>query len=238
MKGIVSFVLAVALAAVGLWLSTSLGALQIWMFGAGLIGLVGISAESFLERPSSFESPGLLVVAGLWLTQVTPAESQMVVSGASAFLMAALLLGLKASMQPDGQHHRVGRFVASLILYLVTFVLFALIYHTKERSLVTATATGLVALLASLEMLRFGKGKQSFGWRLAALAGLVVAETTWALNYWPVSGLVGGALLLLTFYVFTGLLVAIREGGLERRLLLEYGAVGMAGFLAIAWAVI
>ncbi len=250
MKGIVAFVLAVGLVAAGLWLSTGLGAIQIWLFGGGLIGLVGISAESFLEQPTSSEprdqyqaftlwiAPGLLVVSGLWLTQVTPPESQMVVVAGAALLMAALLMGLKSSLDPGGRYSRAGRFVANLALYLVTFLLFALIYHTKERSLVTASATGLVALLAALEALRSGKGRRPFGWRMAALAGLVVAETTWALNYWPVSGLVGGALLLLTFYVFTGLVVAIQEGALERRMLLEYGTVGIAGFMAIAWAVL
>lgn len=250
MKAIVAFVLAVALVAAGLWLSTGLGTIQIWLFGAGLIGLVGISAESFLEQSSSSEpqdqyqsfilwiGPGLLVVSGLWLTQVSPQESQLVVMAGASLLMAVLLQGQKYGMESDGRYARIGRFAANLVLYLVTFVLFALVYHTKERSLVTATATGLIALLASLELLRWGKGKHGFGWRLAILAGLVVAETTWALNYWPVSGLVGGALLLLTFYVFTGLVVAIQEGSLERRMLLEYGTVGVAGFMAIAWAVL
>jgi hypothetical protein len=248
-KGTVGFVLAVGLAAAGLWLSTGLGALQIWLFGAGLVGLVGISAESFLEPSLSPESkdqyqaftlwiaPGLLVVAGLWLMQVTPPESQAVVVVGAALLMAGLLLGQRSGLEVGGRRSRTGRFVANLLLYLVGFVLFALIYHTKERSLVTASATGLVALLAAAELLRPVKQRQALRWRMAALAGLVVAETTWALNYWPVSGLVGGAMLLLAFYVFTGLVAAIQEGTLERRMLLEYGAVSILGFAAIVWAV-
>ncbi|MHB0870937.1 MAG: DUF5656 family protein [Chloroflexota bacterium] len=249
MKGIAAFLLAVGLVGGGLWLSAGLGSFQIWLFGAGLIGLVGISVESFLGQPSSPEAgsqyqafnlwvaPGLLVVAGLWLIQVTPAESQPVAAVATGAVMAALLLGLSASLKPGGRYYRIGRFTGNLILYLITFLLFALIYHTKERSLLTATATGLVALLAALEVLRSGPGVRVTGWRLAALVALVVAETTWALNYWPVSGLIGGAMLLLTFYVFAGLLLAIQEGALERRMLAEYGTVGVAGFLVIAWAV-
>ncbi len=249
-KGIVAFVLAVGLVAGGLWLSTGLGAVQIWLFGAGLMGLVGISAESFLGQPSSPEAgdhhqtftlwiaPGLLLVAGLWLMETAPSESQVMVAAGMGVLMGALLLGLRASLKPGERFYRAGRFTSNLILYLITFLLFSLVYHTKERSLITATTTGLVALLAALELLRSGEGVGISAWRLAAIAGLVVAETTWALNYWPVSGLVGGALLLLSFYVFTGLLVAIQEGGLERRLLVEYGTVGIAGFVAIAWAVL
>lgn len=247
MKAVFAFVLAIALVAGGLWLSVGLGFPQIWLFGAGLVALVGVSSEAWLELPPSepknryqsftlWVAPGLLVIAGLWMTQVIPPDSQMVVMAGAALLMTGLLLALRASLQADGPNYRAGRFVANLILYLVIFLLFALIYHTKERSAMTATATGVVALLAAMETFRTSKGRRSFAWRTAALAGLVVAETTWALNYWPVSGLVGGALLLLTFYVFTGLLVAVREGALERRMLLEYGMVGVAGFVAIAWA--
>lgn len=250
MRGAAAFALTVGLGAVGLWLSVGLSDLQIWLFGAGLVGLVGISAESFLEDSSSPEprnhyqafslwiAPGLLVVAGLWLAQVVPAESQLVVAAGVAALMGILLLGLRSSSKPGQRFYRPGRFMANLVLYLVVFLLFALIYHTKERSLITATSIGLIALLAGLEVLRPGRRGLVSGWQLAALAGLVVAETTWALNYWPVSGLIGGAMLLLTFYVFTGLLLAVQEGGLDRRMVAEYGTVGIAGLLAIAWAVL
>ncbi len=240
--------LAVMLVAVGLWFSRDLGTLQAWLFGAGMVGLVGISAESFLEQPLETDrrnhgqlfglwiAPSLLVVAGLWLIQAMPLESQVGVAGVMAGLMAVLLLGMKASVDPAGRFRRQGRFVANLILYLLLFLLFALIYQTRERSLITATSIGAIALLAALELLRSGQDIHASAWRLAALVALVVAETTWALNYWPVSGLVGGAMLLLTFYVFMGLLMSLQEGGLDRSMLVEYGSVGIVGLATITWA--
>jgi hypothetical protein len=247
-KGIVAFALAVVLMAVGLWLSIGLGTPQIWLFGAGLIGLVGISAESYLDQPSSGETrdhyqaftlwiaPGLLTVSSLWLVQMMPQDNQLWMVAASAAALALLLVSLKSSLSPGDRFHRQARFAANLILYLIVFVLFALIYHTKERSLFTATSIGVVALLAALEVLRLSQGTPGSGWKLSLLAALVVSETTWALNYWPVSGLVGGAMLLLTFYVFTGLILAIQEGGIERRMVTEYCSVGVAGLLVVAWA--
>jgi hypothetical protein len=145
---------------------------------------------------------------------------------------------MRAGLGTAQRLQRSGRFGANLILYLVVFLLFALIYHTKERSLFTATSIGVVSLLAALELLRSGQGRQARGWQAAVLAAMIVSETTWALNYWPTSGLVGGALLLLTFYVFVGLLLAIREGALDRRLLVEYGGVGALGLAAIAMAMV
>ena len=241
-------VLTTGAAAGGLWLSRWLGPAQLWLFGAGLIGLVGIGTETFLRESPTPEpgshyqlfalwiAPGLLIAAGLWLGQAMPADSLPAIVVAMAVLMAVLLLALLASFDPNHRFHRLGRFVGNLILYMVVFVLFALVYHTKERSLFTATATGLVALLATLEVLRFAQARLAAAWRLAGIAALVMAETTWALNYWPIGGLVGGAFLLLAFYVVTGLLVAVYEGGLDRRVVAEYGTVCIAGLLAISWA--
>lgn len=248
MKRVAALVVAMGLVGAGLWFSSTLPAPQIWLYGAGLIGLVGIAVEAFLERPRSpvprghrqlfvlWIAPGLLTAAGLWLVRITPPDSLRVVAATAAAVVGLLLLGLRAGMNPVGPFHRLGRFVGSLILYLVAFLLFALIYHTKERSLITATSIGLVAFLAAMEILRSAEGGRGPDWRLPLVAALAVAETTWALNYWPVSGLIGGAVLLLTFYVLVGLLVALREGGLDRRVLAEYGTVAVAGLLAVSWA--
>ncbi len=247
MKRWLAYAVAVGLAGTGLWLSVGLGMPQLLLFGAGLVGLVGISAEAFVEQShgpelgdhsqafSLWASPGLVVVAGLWLVRLAPADSLLPAAVGVAALLGILLLALSAGLRPERRFNRAARFVTNLITYLVVFLLFTLIYHTKERSLVTATSMGLVALAAALEILRPSQPGQASGIRLPALAALIVAETTWALNYWPVGGLIGGALLLLTFYVFSGLLLAVQEGGVDRRVVVEYGTVGIVGLLAVAW---
>lgn len=243
-----AFVLAVGVMALGVWLSAGLGMPQLLLFGAGLMGLVGVCAETFLDHPGSPElrthrqafilwsAPGLLVAAGLWVAHLLPGEYLAAVAAAAAATTLVLLLSLGIGLRPDARRYRVGRFVANLILYLVVFLLYALIYHTKERSLFTATSIGLVTLVAALEILRPARGTQAAGLGLPVLAALIVAEVTWALNYWLVGGVVGGALLLLTFYVFSGLLLAIQEGGIDRRIVVEYGIVGTVGLAAIMWA--
>jgi hypothetical protein len=56
---------------------------------------------------------------------------------------------------------------------------------------------------------------------------------TWALNYWVVRELVGGAVLLLIYYVLVGLIEIVLRAELSRRLLVEYLGVGIVGFLFI-----
>lgn len=241
------FALTVSLVGGGLWLSSGLGGVQTWLFGAGLVGLVGIVAESFLDQvnkgKSSWSYHGftawtsaiLLVTPGLWLVQLMPEALPQVALGMAA-TAGILLLSLGEALRPDRRFYQHGRFVSNLIFYLMIYVLFAMIYQTKLRGLITATSASGIALLGGLELLRSGPEGRRMNRKLAGLAalgGLIVGELAWVLGYWPVGGLVGGALLLLSFYVVVGLLQGIRDGSFGRSMLLEYGAVGVAGLLAI-----
>ena len=64
--------------------------------------------------------------------------------------------------------------------------------------------------------------------------GVILGEVTWALNYWPLTGWTGGALLLIAFYLVAGLILAQVGEGLRRRDLLEYGAVAALAFAIVA----
>lgn len=240
---------AMLLVAGSMALSRMLSGIPLVLFGAGVVGLLGIAADNFLYRPTEedpafdpqtltlWTSPGLLVAAGLWVAQVTPEGVQTPLVLGVTFMAGALLLGLQGSVMVDEERlYRWGRFAVNLILYLAAFALFALIYQTRERSLFTATGAGLVALLAGLELFRSSEEASSVVLKLALLGALIVAEAAWVVNYWPVGGLAGGALLLLSFYVFAGLLQAVQEGGLDRRVVIEYGSVGAVGLMAISWA--
>ncbi len=63
----------------------------------------------------------------------------------------------------------------------------------------------------------------------AAVTGLGVGEVTWALNYWPLNGLQGGAFLLAVYYVTTGILTYALHARLTARVALEYGLLALAG---------
>ena len=92
-----------------------------------------------------------------------------------------------------------------------------------------ATLAGLLSLV----MLRGAPAARKRTALYAALIGLASGEVTWALNYWVVLALVGGAVLLLLFYVLVGVVEGILHGELSRRLLIEYSSVGLLGFLLI-----
>ncbi len=246
----ITFTLAVVLVGGGLWLSSGLDGFQTWLFGAGLVGLVGITSESFLDRANKGETSWsyhgftawvaaiLLVTPGLWLVRLMPETLPQIVMGMAA-TAGILLLSLGEALRPDRRFSQHGRFLSNLIFYLLVYILFAMIYQTKLRGLITATSASGIALLGGVELLRAGPEGRRMDRKLgglAALGGLIIGELAWVLGYWPVGGLVGGALLLLSFYVVVGLLQGIRDGNFGRNMLLEYGAVGVAGLLAILFA--
>jgi len=118
-------------------------------------------------------------------------------------------------------------------LFVSAFVIFTLVYQTKERSVYTATVITVVATLAALALYRFRHEARYSAALYAGVTGLAVGELTWAINYWASSGLVGGAFLLLLFYVMVGVFQAHLDRSLDRHVALEYGVVGLIGLTLI-----
>jgi hypothetical protein len=180
----------------------------------------------------------IVLTVGLGIVAWQPDD---VVLASGLPLVGAALAGLAVFAQ-DRELERTGdedetgvwtKQLLSLLTYLTAFGAFTVIYQTKERSLVTATAVALVAGLLSLVLLRSTDALRRRSGLYALLTAVAAGEVTWALNYWVVRELVGGAVLLLLFYVLVGLNEVILRGELTRRLLVEYVGVGIIGFLLI-----
>jgi hypothetical protein len=153
------------------------------------------------------------VLTGLILTLVISAEYYTVDPASSRYLGARLSLNAWA--------------------YLLALVLFVLIYSAKARSLISATGVALVSTLLALEFLRSaGRGFTRTA-LYAAIAGLCTGEIVWAMNYWRISGLTGGLILLLGFYVATGLANQQLQARLTRQVLVEYALVALVGLAVL-----
>jgi hypothetical protein len=70
----------------------------------------------------------------------------------------------------------------------------------------------------------------------SGVVALATGEITWALNYWPLNGLLGGAFLLACYYFLAGTLSLHIQNRLTSRLLAEYATVAATGSLLIAAA--
>lgn len=62
------------------------------------------------------------------------------------------------------------------------------------------------------------------------MVAFLSGQLVWILNYWHLSGLRGGLLLLLFFYLLTGILLT---GRFNRQLIIEYGSITLIALLGI-----
>lgn len=150
--------------------------------------------------------------------------------------LCAILIARYHLDDEAGHARRAARTVHILLTHGIAFLVLAAIYINKARSLLSAS---LVAIVVFLLLLQIADGER-FPTERRLIYGIVGAvilgEITWALNYWPLTGWTGGAVLLIAFYLVAGLLLAQMREGVRWRDLLEYGLGAAIMFVLVAAA--
>jgi hypothetical protein len=190
--------------------------------------------------------PSMLVAGFALILQVFEGGIvQALVLSMAAVAFAAVYWAQTHSVDARERYFPLSQIVLNVLSHLAAFLLFSIIYGLKARALFSASAVGLITFLLVVEMLL-----RDTAWRealhrgtvrttsslvlLAAGAGIVVAELTWGLNYWAaLTTLVGGAFLLVAFYVATGLISHYIEGTLDRASFVEFGTVAAVAMLVV-----
>ncbi len=155
--------------------------------------------------------------------------------GFTGALLVAAILGQYVTIDLNDRAYNAARLSVNLIVYFVGWILFSAVYTLKLRTLFSAPAIGLAAGLFALELLRSSEADFGRTWLYAALIGLIMAQVVWALNYWNLSGLLGGALLLIFFYAATGIVQQYLWNRLQRIVLIEFAFVVIGALILILW---
>lgn len=185
-----------------------------WLLVTLTVGLVCTGTNLILH-----DHPHLKVHTGrpIYISWILPG----VMGGLLAYLLARaptwplwvgglILVGVGISLaisaeytavSPDAPGYPLARLGLNVLAYLLAFTLFAIIYNTRSRSLVTATLTLLTATLLALDLLSVADVQFRRVLLFAGIVGLITGESTWALNYWQISAWAGGLFLLLIFYI-------------------------------------
>ncbi len=184
-----------------------------WLLIAVMVGLVCTGTNLVMHDYPLFESAGGRPIYIAW---ILPG----LLTGIIAYLLARptswplwiaglLLSGVAishavaaeyAAFSPRNPGYPKARLALNVLAYLLGFALFAVIYHSRMRSLVTATLSLMTAFLLALDLLSVADVPFRRVLLFAAVVALLVGESTWAINYWQVSAWVGGLVLLLIFY--------------------------------------
>lgn len=190
--------------------------------------------EAPFQRLMHWIAPALLGAAlVLWLRQIDDlGRWTLALLAAAVLLPLALAAEYKtvalAPREPDGAWLQWGRMV---LLYLIALLLFAGIYGMGLRRLLGGPAVWLVTTLLGARFFWELTGELRRSFAYGAAAGLVTALTLGVLNVWSLSALRGGWLLVVSFYLAVGLLKERLAGRLDRRVALEYAAVGLLALL-------
>ncbi len=217
-----------------------------WLLIVLMIGLVCTGTNLILHghphlnvhsgRPIyiSWILPGL--AAGLSAYLLARPASWLVWLGELALAGIVVSLTISAeyvAVSPDAPGYSTARLLLNMLAYLFAFILFAVIYHVRARSLVSATLTLLTAMLLALDLLSVAEVPLRRIWPFVGVVGLIVGESTWALNYWQISAWAGGLFLLLIFYVVVNVAHQYLLERLKLSILVEFAVVAILVLLII-----
>lgn len=174
--------------------------------------------------------PTVLALAGLALLSELPwwGYQIVIILGTGAALAVAIVCEYR-TIDPQDPRHRLARLLLNAAVYVSALLMLVLIYASRARSVISATGVLVSSILLALELLRVEGNQTARTWLYAVITGIVMAELTWALNYLAIDARVGGAALLLVFYAATGLAQQHLWKRLTRRVVFEYGLVGLVG---------
>jgi hypothetical protein len=209
--------------------------------GMAMIGAESLMRSHPLGRRGELEYsypfwilPGLLNLAlAAWLNQIDNVNLWAVGVLVAAILVPLALAAEYAAVDPQQRAGTVLHWCQTALIYLVALILFTLIYGMNARSLISGTAVVVVAFLLTVRLLWPTVREIGETAVYATVVGLLIGQLIWVLNYWSLSGLRGGLLLLLLFYVVTGLMVQSRNDRFSRQVVLEYVTVTALALVAI-----
>ena len=153
---------------------------------------------------------------------------------AGTFLVA-VVIGEYITIDLNDRWYSAARLGVNLAVYLAALILFATIYSWKLRSLYSSTAIGFAAGLLALELFRGSESDFGRTWLYAAVVGISMGEIVWALNYWNLPGFIGGALLLIFFYAFTGIVQQFLWNRLNKIVFAEFTMIAVGAMALLLW---
>ena len=180
-------------------------------------------------------APAFAALTVAWLlTRISTWPLWVAVLLLGVIAIATLTFAEYVGLSPYARGYAVARLALTGVSYAIAFALFTLIYSARERSVISATITTVIAFGLALDLMAphiVGLGTAA---TFSLVVGLLVGESIWALNYWNVSNWSAGVLMLAVLYVMIGLAQQYFQDRLTRQVLIEFGVVAAIAVI-IAW---
>jgi hypothetical protein len=178
--------------------------------------------------------PVLLALAtGLFLEEVVSGYWNVVAVSAAGVVLGATLIGEYNSSVVESRGYSQARFLLNVLTYLTAFAFYSVVYDFDIDLLPGALAIGLFSVLLAIEIFREAEADVYRALAFAAVIGLMVAEMRWSLYFIPLEGFLAAILLLLVFYLSTGIIQHLLTGTFSRAIALEFVSVAAVGIAVV-----
>ena len=224
-----------------------------WVIGAVAVVVAGVGAQyadrtaaraavtitpmaEELESQTAWIVPAIATAAAVVLAATYHNATMMVVSPLIAFLGSAGALLARDLLDDAGDASgRTATTIHAFVIHAVAFLALGAIYLNKLPTPLSALLVAVVSGLLALETLERGAADRTVRLVYALLAAGIMAQVMIALNWWQTHGWTGGAVLLVCFYLVSGVLLArTQRSALRARDLVEFGAVGLVAIVILA----
>jgi hypothetical protein len=212
------------------------------------VGLVSLAVDGLVRGSARWEDdsalasviyivlPALAVLGtGLFIDSAVQGYARPISGLAGAVVVGAVVLGEYHTVDYGSRLYGPMRLTLAIATYLTAFALFTVIFGRNVPLAVSGALIGLVSLALAVELLRESRllGPSSL---LAGLAiGLSLAELRLAFYFFPLDDLLAGALLIIGFYLATGLVHHLLDHDLELGTTAEYLLVATVATAAVVF---
>ena len=162
---------------------------------------------------------------GLFIDEAVGGYGRMAAGLAAGAVTGLLLYAEYHSIAPGRPLFGPMRLVLAVVTYLAALALFT-VFFTRDLNLPASTAAvGVLSFALALDLLRESRGRGASSLLAALAIGISLAELRIALYYFPLDDLLTGALMIIGFYVATGLVHHLLDDDLTPATLAEYFVV-------------
>ena len=180
--------------------------------------------------------PGIAVLAaGFFIDETLDGYARTGAGAIAAVGIGVIAFGLYTSVDYQSPRYGAMRLILAIATYLAAFALFSVSYKDDIALQASAIVVGAVAALLATELIRESRLLDNNSLIAGFAIGLSLAELRIALYFFPLDGLLGGALLVIGFYLATGLVHHLSDRDLQFLTLLEYLTVAGVAVAAVVF---
>ncbi len=170
-----------------------------------------------------------VVGASLFVDHALDGYARPLTAAGGALVVGVTVFGEYQTVNYGSRMYGAMRLVLAVITYLAAFAVYAVVFSLDLRLWLSAALIGITSAALSVELLRESRLLGASSILVGAAIGVTLAELRVALYFFPTDGLLAGAILIIGFYLATGLVHHLLDHDLEPATLAEYLLVAAVG---------